>query len=157
VAKKQKPTREILQSDDEDEEEDIDIKLTDSEEYSDEADYDQDGNENEIFVLTENHLTKPLPRPAREGEYVIVQFVTKRLRSLYIGKVLEGRNYKLEYYISFFKRKPGTDKFHVPDKPDLSIVKENDIKYILPKPSMVGTSSRPMYCFPFYMASLKLR
>lgn len=157
IVKKKKSVEQVLQSDGEEDEE-TGIKLTDSEEYSDEADYDQDEDENDMMlVLTENHLTKPLPRPALEGEYVIVQFATKKLRSLYVGKILEGRNNDLEYYVSFLRRKAGTERFHVPDKPDLSIVKDNDVKYILPKPSMVGTSSRPMYCFPLDLSSLKLR
>lgn len=152
MPKKKKSNKKLLHSDEE--EEDRVLNLTDSEEYSDEADYHQDDDENYMFVLTENHLTKPLPRPALEGEYVIVQFVTKRLRSLYIRKVLEGRNNDLEYYVSFLRCKPGTKRFHVPDKPDLSIVKDNDIKYILPKPSVVGTSTRPMYCFSLDLSSL---
>lgn len=78
-----------------------------------------------------------------------MQLTTKKQKSLYIGKVIEERNSDLEYYtISFLRRKPGTDKFLMPNKPDLSLIKDDDLKYILPKPSMVGTASRPFYIFP---------
>lgn len=86
-----------------------------------------------------------------------MQFVTKKQKSLFVGKVLEGRNTDLEYYVSFLRRKPGTERFHMPDNPDLSVIKEDDIKYILPKPSVVGTLSRPFYTFPIDLSSLKLR
>ncbi|KAJ2937402.1 hypothetical protein O0L34_g19085 [Tuta absoluta] len=142
-----------LSDEEEEEEKDIEIKLTDSKEYSDEADFNQNDDE-EMLVLTESHF-KQLRRHPREDEYVIVQFETKRLRSLYIGKVLEGKNNDLEYYVSFLRQKSGTQRFHVPDKPDLSVVKENDIKFILPKPSMVGTSSRPMYSYSVDLTKFK--
>lgn len=132
------------------------MKLADS----DDSDWNEEQNiedvEKEIVTLTDTHLTRPLPRAPLEGEYVIVQLVTKKQKSVYIGKVLEGRNDDFEYYISFLQRKSPTERFQLPDKPDLSVIREDDIKFILPNPTVVGSSSRPFYVFPFDLSSLKI-
>ncbi|CAG9584655.1 unnamed protein product [Danaus chrysippus] len=145
-AKKSKIIRTILDSDDEKESLDK-VQFAESDDddgWLESPEEDQDDNVN---ILTEKDLKNPLPHPPKEGEYVIIELTTKKQRSLYIGNVIKERNNELEYYASFLKRKPGTYKFHMPAKPDLSLVKENDLKYILPKPTLVGTSSRPFYNF----------
>lgn len=109
---------------------------------------DNEDNDSGNIILIDKDLKKSLPYSPQEGEYVIVPLATKKQSSLYIGKILEERNDALELYVSFLRRKPGTQKFLMPNKPDLSIVKEDDVKFILPKPLMVGTASRPFYYFP---------
>lgn len=153
--KKNKVIRTILDSDEEIENHG-EVQLADSDDdddWQEPPEEDQDDNE---ITLTEEDLNNLLPYPPKEGEYVIVELTTKKQRSLYIGKIIEERNKDLEYYISFLRRKSGTQKFLMPDKPDLSLVKENDLKYILPKPSVVGTSSRPFYDFSINLTLLTI-
>lgn len=155
-AKKRKISRTILDSEDEIEKHD-EVVLADSDDDSCWLESpEEDINADDEMVITEEDLTIPLPHSPKEGEYVIVELTTKKQRSLYIGKVLEERNSDLEYYISFLKRKPGTNKFLMPNKPDLSLIREDDLKYILPRPSMVGTATRPLYKFPIDFTFLKI-
>ncbi|KOB63449.1 Uncharacterized protein OBRU01_24838 [Operophtera brumata] len=115
----------------------VEFQLADSEDDADcpakELHEHTDDNEP---VLSEEDLNNTLPFLPKKGEYVIVQRTTKKQKSLCIGKVIKERNSDLEYYISFLRRKPGTDKFLMPNKPDLSLIKDDDLKYILPKPLM---------------------
>lgn len=161
-AKRKKIVRKVVLDNDEDTDTDTDteVKLVESDDDidSDWAKENQGENiDKQYIALTEKDLNKPLSRQCQEGEYVIVAFATKRQKWFYIGKVLEERNSDLEYYVSFLRRKPGTEKFHMPDKPDLSLVKENDIKIILPKPSPTGTISRPLYNFPLDFSFLSIK
>lgn len=59
-----------------------------------------------------------------------MRFVMKLPLLLDIVKTLESRNNNLEYFVSFLRK----ERFHVPDKPNISIRQENDIMHILPKP-----------------------
>ncbi|CAH1973320.1 unnamed protein product [Acanthoscelides obtectus] len=156
--KKGKVTRKVLQSDEEDNDQEKEtVEYAESDDDTDWAAEDEDENsDEESVIITERHLTKSLTRAPLEGEYVIVQFTTKKLTSLYVGKVIEGRNENNEFYISFLRRTPGTSKFHMPDKPDLSVIKESDLKLLLPKPSIVGTSSRPYYNFGLDLSQLRI-
>lgn len=139
--KKNKSTiQKIIESDDEE----LQLAETDDEKHWLEM---PEEDLEDINIITEEDLKNPLPHPPKEGEYVIVQLTSKKQRSLFVGKVIEESNCDLEYYISFLRRKPGTEKFYTPTKTDLSLVREEDLKYILTKPSMVGTTSRPFYNF----------
>ncbi|KAL4711553.1 hypothetical protein ACJJTC_018855 [Scirpophaga incertulas] len=84
-----------------------------------ESDEDQDWieeeNENTYKMLTEQDIDKPLPRLPKEGEYVLVQFTTKKKKLFYIGKVIEERNENLEYYISFLRKK-ACNRYHLPGR-----------------------------------------
>lgn len=66
----------MFQSDEEDLDEEV--KLADSDDSDCHEGDDEQDKENEIVALTHIHLTRPLPRSPLEGEYVIVQFVTKK-------------------------------------------------------------------------------
>lgn len=157
-AKKKKTCRAVLDSDEEEVNQNDEVQLADSEDDINWAEQqeDDDDEEDAKVILTETDLENPLPHSPQEGEYVIVQLTSKRQRLLYIGKVMEERNRKLDYYISFLKRKSGTERFVMPDNPDLSLVNESDLKYILPVPSVVGTSSRPYYNFPIDFSCLPM-
>lgn len=146
VAKKRKISKKILQSDSEEEnQEPIDIHFQESDEDNDWPDEEIDNNP---IPVTENDFKMPLTHVPQEGEYVLVEFATKKTKIYYIGKVIESRNRKLEYYISFLRQK-GVNKFRMPNEPDLSYIRENDIKLILPKPTVTGSTSRQQSFFSF--------
>lgn len=149
--KKKRVSKKVMQSDSDDE--DIEIPLQDSD-----ADCDWiDENEPDISVLTYKDLEKPLPRLAQEGEYVLVEFATKKKILYYVGKVLQTRNKDLEYQISFL-RQNRQHKFCLPDVPDISFIKEQDVKFILPKPTVSGSTSRQqsIYDFPLNLSSIAI-
>ncbi|GAB6021636.1 Nucleoporin nup93 [Chamberlinius hualienensis] len=102
----------------------------------------------EVIVITEDHLIRPLPRLAVEEDFVLVKFANKRLKFYYVGKVVENRNDDLEYGVSFL-RKVTTNTFYLPIVPDVSAVKEDDVKLILPKPYFSGTTSTQQSFFSF--------
>lgn len=115
---------------------------------NDETDDEGDWVEIEETILTEDLLTRPLERLPNEGEYVLVQFCSKNQKIFFVGKVLEERNHSsLELYVSFFRYKKG--KFVMPNVPDLSYVKDDDVKFILPTP-VTGSTARQQsyYTFP---------
>lgn len=155
-AKKRKITKKVLQSDSEEENQEPDtISYQESDEDND---WPDEEIEDDPVPITENCLKKPLHHVPQEGEYVLVEFNTKKSKVFYIGKVLESRNRKLEYYISFLRKKCA-GKFHMPKEPDLSYVKENDVKLILPKPTVAGSTSRQqsIYSFAIDLSLLNVR
>ncbi|CAG9794150.1 unnamed protein product [Diatraea saccharalis] len=155
--KQRKVIKKVLQSDSEDQsEEDQNINV-EYQESDEDNEWPDDDIENETICLTENDFTDPLPRPPRKGEFVLVEFSTKKQKVFYIGKVLESRNHNLDYYISYLRKK-AHGKYAMPNNPDLSIAKERDIKYILPKPTFGGSTMRQQsyYCFPIDFSNLNV-
>lgn len=155
-AKKRKVTKKVLQSDSEEDNEDPgEVTYQESDEDDEWPDEEID---NDPIIITENYLKMPLSHIPQEAEYVLVEFSTKKSKVYYVGKVLESRNRKLEYYISFLRRK-SDNKFHMPNEPDVSYVKEHDIKFALPKPNLVGSTSRQQSYFSFSvdLSSLNIR
>lgn len=140
LSKEKKTTRKIKLSESEDDNDDIFLQ--------NESESDWEEEEENDGQITEENFKLPLPRPPQEGEYVLVEFFTKKQTIYYVGKVLEGRNNSLEYFISFLRRK-GHGKFHLPNVPDLSMTKEQDIKVILPKPILAGSTSRQQSYYKF--------
>ncbi|KAK9879928.1 hypothetical protein WA026_008435 [Henosepilachna vigintioctopunctata] len=136
-AKKRKTAKKILHSDSENEEL-LEIPYQKSDEDNDWFDEEV---ENRPVPITSNYLERPLSHTPQEGEYVLVEFSTKKTQIYYVGIVLESRNEKWEYCISFLRQK-SINKFHNPNEPDISYVKEHDIKLILPKPDISGSTSR---------------
>lgn len=146
--------RKVLQSDSEDEEE---VVLHD-ESDDDDIDCFEEEKENDQMTLTENCLQNPLCRSPTVGDYIIVEFSTKKQKIYYVAKVLESRNTSMEVYVSFLRQK--TDQlFHIPNVPDLACVNDHDIKFILPKPTVTGSTARQQSCykFPINMSNLNLR
>lgn len=155
--KRRKVTKRVLQSDSDEEELPTNVVYQESD---DDMDWFDDDMENEVTnsVLTEEIIDEPLPRVPVEGEYVLVLFTTKKKRVYYVGKVLEERNANLEYYISFLRKK-SNNKYHFPDVPDLASVKEHDIKFILPKPTITGSTTRQQsyHSFSVDLSNLNMR
>lgn len=95
--------RKVLQSDSEDEDE---VVLQDESDNDDIDWFEEDSEkENDQMVLTEDCLQKPLCRPPTVGDYVIVEFSTKKQKIYYIANVLESRNASLEVHVSFLRKK----------------------------------------------------
>lgn len=105
-----KTIRKVLQSDSED---DSEIILAD--ESPDEGSWLSD--EDKENMITQEKLMKPLPRLPREGDYVLVEFASKKQLLYYVAKVLEERNDALELYVSYLRHKKG--RFSMPNTPDL--------------------------------------
>lgn len=55
----------------------------------------------------------------------------------------------MEMFVSFLKTK--NELFHNPNVPDLSYVKDDDIKFILPEPTVTENTARQQSCFKFLM------
>lgn len=156
ILKKQKVTRKIFDESSDDEEYENLTLESDGAGDNDMTDEDEKPDESSV-ILTDELLAKPLLRQPRAGEYIIVQLATKKYKSFFIGKVMEDRNKAFEYYVSFLTRKTGTEKFLMPENPDLSLVKDEDVKFILPKPLVVGSSSRPFYTFGVDFSSVTIK
>ncbi|XP_045782879.1 uncharacterized protein LOC123879265 [Maniola jurtina] len=148
--KGKKAIRQVLQSDSEDE---MDIVLND--ETDDEGDWIETEEEHNI---TDDLLKRPLVRLPNEGEYILVQFCSKNQKIYFVGKVLEERNISSsDLYVSFLRYKKG--KFVMPNVPDLSYVKDEDVRFILPKPTVSGSTSRQQsyYVFPVDLSQINIR
>lgn len=156
ILKKQKVTRKIFDESSDDEEYENLTLESDGAGDNDMTDEDEKPDESSV-ILTDELLAKPLLRQPRAGEYIIVQLATKKYKSFFIGKVMEDRNKAFEYYVSFLTRNTGTEKFLMPENPDLSLVKDEDVKFILPKPLVVGSSSRPFYTFGVDFSSVTIK
>lgn len=136
---KKKGVRKVLQSESEDDTEDISI-------HDEDSDWCEE-DENQILT-DEKLMVNVLPRLPKEGDYVLVRFSTKKKSVYYVGKILHERNDKLEYYISFL-RANRKYQFHMPSNADLSYVKEYDVKLILPKPCLGGSTLRQQSYYYF--------
>ncbi|XP_045762732.1 uncharacterized protein LOC123865623 [Maniola jurtina] len=138
-----KAVRKILQSESEDDAENFSLDDEDSDWC------EEDEVEDEIEILTDQKLQlNVLPRVLKEEDYVLVRFSTKRKSIYFVGKVLQDRNENLEYYVSFL-RVNRKYQFHMPSNPDLSYVKECDVKLILPKPCVGGSTLRQQSYYYF--------
>ncbi|XP_047033430.1 uncharacterized protein LOC124639949 [Helicoverpa zea] len=144
-----KAIRQVLQSDSEDENDMI---------LNDETDDEGDWVESEETIITEDLLKQPLLQLPKESQYVLVQFCSKNQKIFFAGKILEERNPNtLEFYVSFLRYKKG--KFVLPDVPDLSYVKDDDIRLILPTPTVSGSTARQQsyYSFPVDLSHINIR
>ena len=141
--KKKRISKHLFQRDSEDDNDKMELQDND-----DDFDCMDDEKENTTNVITENHLSKPLSRQATEGEYILVEFATKKKKLYYVGKVIENRNESLEYCVSFLRKK-STNKFYIPNVPDISTVDECYVKLILPKPRLNGSTTRRQSYFEF--------
>ncbi|XP_072396451.1 uncharacterized protein [Diabrotica undecimpunctata] len=86
-------------------------------------------------------LTEELTRPPTKNNFVLVQFTTKNL-IYFVGKILNVLG-KDEFEISFMRKSAKvTGKFFFPTNPDISVVRLEDIKMLLPQPILSGSTSR---------------
>lgn len=139
--KDRKVVRQVLQSDSEDESE---LVLQDDSSEDEIWPEEQELDEN---IVTEESLKKLVP-PPKEGQYVIVEFSTKRQKVYYVAKVLEERNNSLEVFVSFLRQRQ-QGLFYMPNAPDVSYVKCDNIKLILPKPKLGGSTARQQSYYRF--------
>ncbi|CAH2088997.1 unnamed protein product [Euphydryas editha] len=98
------------------------------------------------MILTENFLRLPLE--PKVGDYVIILLETEKKNKLfYFARIIkEPDEDDCDYYVSFLKLKSEVyHKFCEPFEPDCAGVRKNDIKYILPKPKVNGSSRRQVY------------
>lgn len=133
-AKDKKYVRKVLKSDSE---EDGEVVLDDD--SADDSNW-LDDEENQENIITEDLLVNPLTELPREGQYVVVQLSSKKQRVFYVAKVLEERNNELEFYVSYLRYRKG--QFTMPNAPDLAYVKDDNIKMILPNPTLKGSTAR---------------
>ncbi|KAL1489607.1 hypothetical protein ABEB36_005132 [Hypothenemus hampei] len=97
-------------------------------------------------VLTEQSLVNSLRRNPEVGEYVLVLFTTKKQRVYYVAKIIETKNHEMEFNVCFLKMKRKSEqKFCMPDKSEKYLVSEDDLKFILPTPTVSGTAKRQSY------------
>lgn len=115
--------------------------------------------EEEEIVLDEDF--RPLPRDPQVGDYVIVLFVQKKVKVYFVAKILEevADDSDADFYVSYLKLKSKVvQKFCGPLEPDLAGVRRADIKYILPKPTIQGTSRRQVtFQFAVDLSNLNFR
>lgn len=129
-----KYVRKVLKSDSE---EDGEVVLDDD--SADDGNW-LDDDENQENIITEELLVNPLTELPKEGQYVVVQFASKKQRVFYVAKVLQERNNELEFYVSYLRHRKG--QFTMPNVPDLAYVKDDNIKMILPNPTLKGSTAR---------------
>lgn len=101
-------------------------------------------NESEDEEIILNKDFPPLARNPRIKDFVIVAFASKKTAVFYVGQVLEElESQDCDYYVSYLKLKSKAKQlFSVPKEPDTAGVHKADIKYILPRPKISGSTAR---------------
>lgn len=129
-------------------EDETEIVLQDSD--NDQNWWEEEDDENWRPLTNDMVIQNVLNRQLQEGDFVIVIFPGKKQNVFFVAKILNLRNQDLEYYVSFLRLKNNSvDLFHFPTVPDVSYVKEDDIKMILPKPRLCGSTIRQQSYFQF--------
>lgn len=88
------------------------------------------------FSETFSNLDNPegfdaLDREPKEGDFVLVQFLTKRSEVYYIGKLISNKSGNDdECDITYLRMSEEGQKFKYPEIPDIKAVALNDIKMI---------------------------
>lgn len=118
-------------------------------------------NESEDEEIILNNDFPPLTRNPRPKDFVIVAFASKKTTVFYVGEVLEElESQDCDYYVSYLKLKSKAKQlFSVPKEPDTAGVHKADIKYILPRPKISGSTARQQTIYKFFvdMSQLNLR
>lgn len=96
-------------------------------------DIESDGSDDEILKLMDNDSLNV-------GDYVLVQFPTKKTVRHCIGQIMEIQDV-MEYFVKFFRRR-GNKGFTFPDIEDSSTINSQDIVSKLPRPLEVKGTSR---------------
>lgn len=114
------------------------------------------------IILDGNFL--PLARDPKEQEFVIVLFPFKKTSVFYVAKILEiidDNDEDSNFFVSFLRLKNRTRQtFCEPLVPDTAGIQVKDVKYILPKPKITGSSRRQAsfsFDVHFNMTLLNLR
>jgi hypothetical protein len=94
-------------------------------------------------------LTKELDRPPKVGDYVLVEFFDKK-KIYFVGVVTRENKEENEYEVKFLRRSVKYENsFVFPLTDDISCLKKENIKFILPKPTHVGTTKRQKSFYKF--------
>ncbi|KAK4887369.1 hypothetical protein RN001_003640 [Aquatica leii] len=94
------------------------------------------------------------------NDFVLVQFNAKKEIVFCVGKVVQTENLKNEIEVNFLRNsKKFTGHFVFPNVPDISMVSTEDIKMILPPPTLLGSTKRlqSYYKFEINFGSLNMR
>ncbi|VEN35500.1 unnamed protein product [Callosobruchus maculatus] len=122
--------------------------------YSEEEGCD-DGEEEEV-IDPDNFIS--LEATPKEGNFVLVQFVAHKSKIFYIGKVIRrraGTDFDITFLRKSLKVKNG---YRSPDVPDIASVPLQDIKLILPPPTVGGTKrQQQVYKFNINLSNLNMR
>ncbi|KAK3931050.1 Thiosulfate-binding protein [Frankliniella fusca] len=82
----------------------------------------------------------PLKEAPKEGNYILVEFVDKKSKVYYIGKVLKEEDDEGDFEVTYLRRSLKVkDKFCLPNVADLKSVHRSDVKLVLPSPTCSGT------------------
>ena len=98
--------------------------------------------------------------PPKVGDYVLVFFLGKKNKFYYIGQILKDKDTDGDFEITFLRasrKMPG--KFVKPEKADISSVRAEDVKLVLPKPTVFGQTRRQMahLTFSIGFGSIEIR
>ena len=83
----------------------------------------------------------PLLNPPVLNDYVLVEFDTSP-KTYYVGFITKPEDEDGEYEVSYLRRKEKSLQFHFPAVKDLASIKISDIKAILSKVEICGTTKR---------------
>lgn len=118
-------------------------------------------NESEDEEIILNNDFPPLARNPHPEDFVIVAFASKKTTVFYVGEVLEElESQDCDYFVSYLKLKSKAKQlFSMPKEPDTAGVHKTDIKYILPRPKISGSTARQQAIYKFLvdMSQLNLR
>uniref|UniRef100_A0A6P7GSV0 Uncharacterized protein LOC114341773 n=1 Tax=Diabrotica virgifera virgifera TaxID=50390 RepID=A0A6P7GSV0_DIAVI len=113
-----------------------------------ESDSDSGEYEQDLPVLNPNLFSTQGFNPNVE-DYVLVEFHPPRSIVYYVGKILQIEQ-DGEYRISFLRLKDKySEQFVMPNVPDVASVNKKDVKYILPRPKLCGSTKRQQSYFAF--------
>lgn len=104
---------------------------------------DSDASDDEVL----DTLKLQLERQPQNDDYILVEFASKKNSVYYVAKVLEAKGNTC--YVTFLRKKLGKKVFYLPQVDDVSDVNQKDIRAILPKPHVNGSTSRQNAYFTF--------
>lgn len=114
--------------------------------------HDDDNDDDETTEWTpevEPSGFEELDRDPEPDDFVLVQFKAKN-DVFYIGKVVELKKTSHEIEVNFLRKSTKFEgHFKFPDVPDIGMVPIDDIKMILPTPSLLGKTKRLQSYYKF--------
>ncbi|KAK4887561.1 hypothetical protein RN001_003832 [Aquatica leii] len=120
-----------------------------------------DDVETHVWILeVEPSGFEELDKDPDPNDFVLVQFNAKKEMVFYVGKVVQTENLKNEIEVIFLRKaRKFTGHFVFPNIPDISMVSTEDIKMILPPPTLLGSTKRlqSYYKFEINVGSLNMR
>lgn len=83
----------------------------------------------------------PLVKQPAVNDYVLVEFDSAP-KIQYVGYITTAQDEESEYEVSYLRRREKSLHFHFPPVEDVASVTVSDIKVILNKPKLCGTTTR---------------